>query len=387
MQKKVVGIIVEYNPFHNGHKYHLKKARERGDVVIGVMSGDYVQRGEPALINRWERAKMALKGGVDLIIELPVFYSTQSAEIFALGAIKILDKMKVKEIIFGTEEGDLNKINKILNIEEKVEFQNYLKNFLKEGISYPNAYMKSLEKCGINEKLQSNEILGLEYKRAIKTLNSKIQIFTIKRKNATYYSEESKNDILSASGIRKKIFKKENIELFIPEEINEILIKNKFVKLEDYFEIIKVLILRNKEKLKDIQDVEEGYENRLYESIKTANNFNEFMDKIVTKRLTIGRVQRILIHIILGITKEITEKVKKDLPFVRILAFNEKGREHLKYLKKEGINVLVGLKNIKKDLNEFEKSMLELNENASLIYSTKNFYKNEKIAIIEVKNE
>lgn len=387
MKKNIVGIIVEYNPFHNGHKYHLEKAKEKGEIVVAVMSGDFVQRGEPAIVNRWERAKMALKAGVDLVVELPIFYSTQSAEIFALGAIKILEKLKVNEIVFGTEEGSLGKIKKILEIEKKEGFNENLKSFLKDGISYPNAYTKTLKLYGIEEELQSNEILALEYKRAIEKIGSKIEVTSIKRENSTYYSEEVKGNILSATGIRKKIFNNESVGSLMPKEVYEILKNNGYTSLKEYYELIRVLVLQTKDNLNRIQDIEDGYENRVYESVKSSSSFDEFMKNVVTKRYTIGRVQRILLHILLGITKEITEKVKVDLPFIRVLAFNEKGKEHLKFLKKEGIKVLVGLKNIKKDLNEFEKNMLELNENASIIYSMKNFYENEKVAIIEVNND
>lgn len=387
MKKNIVGVIVEYNPFHNGHKYHLEKAKEKGEVVVAVMSGDFVQRGEPAIVNRWERAKMALKAGVDLVIELPIFYSTQSAEIFALGAIKILEKLKVNEIVFGTEEGSLGKIKKILEIEKKEGFNQSLKSFLKDGISYPNAYTKTLKLYGIEEELQSNEILALEYKRAIEKIGSKIEVTSIKRENSTYYSEEVKGNISSATGIRKKIFNNESVESLMPKEVYDILKNNGYTSLKEYYELIRILILQNKDNLNRIQDIEDGYENRVYENAKISISFDEFMKNVVTKRYTIGRVQRILLHILLGITKEITEKVKVDLPFIRVLAFNEKGKEHLKFLKKEGVKVLVGLKNIKKDLNEFEKNMLELNENASIIYSMKNFYENEKVAIIEVNND
>lgn len=387
MKKNIVGVIVEYNPFHNGHKYHLEKAKEKGEVVVAVMSGDFVQRGEPAIVNRWERAKMALKAGVDLVIELPIFYSTQSAEIFALGAIKILEKLKVNEIVFGTEEGSLGKIKKILEIEKKDGFNQSLKSFLKDGISYPNAYTKTLKLYGIEEELQSNEILALEYKRAVEKIGSKIEVTSIKRESSTYYSEEVKGNISSATGIRKKIFNNESVESLMPKEVYEILKNNGYTSLKEYYELIRILILQNKDNLNRIQDIEDGYENRVYESAKISSSFDEFMKNVVTKRYTIGRVQRILLHILLGITKEITEKVKVDLPFIRVLAFNEKGKEHLKFLKKEGVKVLVGLKNIKKDLNEFEKNMLELNENASIIYSMKNFYENEKVAIIEVNND
>ena len=156
--KKAVGIVVEYNPFHNGHKYHLNKAKELGDIVIGVMSGDYVQRGEPSLINRWKRAEIALKEGVDIICELPCFYSSQSAEIFARGSIGILNFIGVEKIIFGSESDRLENLKKIIEISEDKNFQENLKKQLEEGISYPNAYNEILKEF-LDENIELNSMI------------------------------------------------------------------------------------------------------------------------------------------------------------------------------------------------------------------------------------
>ena len=161
---KAVGVIVEYNPFHNGHKLHLDKINERDSesVKIAVMSGDFVQRGEPAIINRWKRAEIALKNGIDIVVELPCFYSCQSAEIFARGAVGILDELQCKEIIFGSETSNIEELKKIASLEESEIFKEKIKEFLKSGESYPNAHSKALkEVSGKEQNSLSNDILEL----------------------------------------------------------------------------------------------------------------------------------------------------------------------------------------------------------------------------------
>lgn len=386
-----VGIIVEYNPFHNGHNYHLKKSKEKGEVVIAVMSGDFVQRGEPALLSKWERAKSALIMGADIVAELPVFYSVQSAEIFARGAIGILKYLGAEKIIFGSESNDIKKFEQLLNLEENKKFIEELQKNLKEGNSYPTAYNKTvLNFLGADFSLNSNDILGTEYLRAIKFWKANIIPYTLKREGANYHSHNFYGNIASASGIRKLIENKEDfskIKNFIPEETFEILFKaiseNKITNISKFYNLIRYAILSQKENLKNIQDVENGFENRLYENALICENYNDFMKKIITKRFTIGRVQRVLIHILLGITKEITDEAKKNIPYIRIFGFSQKGREYLKTLKNENnIKIITSLKNIQKILSEDERKFLELNERAGKIYGIINPYENRKIPLI-----
>ena len=386
-----VGIIVEYNPFHNGHNYHLKKSKEKGEVVIAVMSGDFVQRGEPALLSKWERAKSALIMGADIVAELPVFYSVQSAEIFARGAIGILKHLGAEKIIFGSESNDIKKFEQLLSLEENKKFIEELQKNLKEGNSYPTAYNKTvLNFLGADFSLNSNDILGTEYLRAIKFWKANIIPYTLKREGANYHSHNFYGNIASASGIRKLIENKEdfsNIKNFIPEETFEILFKaiseNKITNISKFYNLIRYAILSQKENLKNIQDVENGFENRLYENALICENYNDFMKKIITKRFTIGRVQRVLIHILLEITKEITDEAKKNIPYIRIFGFSQKGREYLKTLKNENnIKIITSLKNIQKILSEDERKFLELNERAGKIYGIINPYENRKIPLI-----
>ena len=184
MFKNVVGLVVEYNPFHNGHLHHIQEIDKlfEDNIKIAVMSGDFVQRGEPSLLNKFEKTKVALSHGIDIVIELPAFYSCQSAEIFARGSVNILDKLSCSHIVFGSESNDLDKLKKIATISLTKEFELSLKEFLAEGFSYPTAFSKAL----FDEKLGSNDTLALEYLKAIKVLNSKIIPHSIKREKTGY---------------------------------------------------------------------------------------------------------------------------------------------------------------------------------------------------------
>ncbi|WP_047382539.1 nucleotidyltransferase [Cetobacterium sp. ZWU0022] len=384
--KKAVGIVVEYNPFHNGHKYHCLKAREHGDLVIAVMSGDYVQRGEPALINRWDRAELALRNGVDIVVELPVFYSTQSAEIFSRGAVGLLDLMGVEKIVFGSESGDVQSLKERAELEEMNEFKEELKKQLKDGNSYPTAYSNSLRKLNKGIDLNSNDILGVEYIKALKFWESDIEPVAIKREKSGYYSEGIEDGISSATGIRKKLEQGEEIKDVVPlttyDILKEALEKNRFAKLKDFYPFIRHKILLEKYNLKYIQDIEDGYENRLYEAAFKCIDFEEFFKEIQSKRFTIGRTQRILIHILLGIKKSDVESVKNNVPYVRVLGFTKDGQNYLKFLKEKDIEILTTLKNIQRILSEENLKLLEMNEIASKIYSMINPYEDRKIPIM-----
>lgn len=384
--KKAVGIVIEYNPFHNGHKYHLDKAKELGDIVIGVMSGDYVQRGEPAFINKWSRGEIALKEGIDILCELPSYYSTQSAEIFAKSSIGILKNLGVTTILFGSESSNIEKLKKILELEKNKEFNEEIRRNLDEGISYPNAYSLSIKKFFEEDiEINSNDILGIEYLRAIKYYDEKIEAKTLKRRAGGYYSQKEENNIMSATGIRKLIFENKSIENLVTKNSFEVLEKEKekITKISDFYPLIRYAILSKKEKLADYQDVENGLENRIYEMALKYENHQEFFNNLITKRYTIGRIQRILIHILLDITKADTNYLKENIPYIRILGFSKKGREYLKTIEKNNdVKILTSFKNIKKILNEKEIKFLELNEKASIIYKIINPYEDRKIPII-----
>ena len=394
MFKNVIGLIVEYNPFHNGHLHHIQEIDRlfEDNIKIAVMSGDYVQRGEPSLINKFEKTKIALSQGIDIVIELPAFYSTQSAEIFAKGSVNLLNKLSCSHIVFGSESNDLDKLKRIATISLTKEFELSLREFLAEGFSYPTAFSKAL----FDEKLGSNDILALEYLRAIKTINSKIEAYSIKREKTGYYDDE-KDNFASATYIRKVLLdcneKKEDklnkIKKLVSEFLFKILEENFgfFSCLSDFYDLIKYNIIKNHSELKNIQDLEVGLENRLYKYSLENLSFKDFFNKVLTKRITISRLQRILLHSLFGLTETITEKIKNKVPFVKILGFSTKGQEYLNYLKKsENYNkrkILTSNRNLKEILNEEEIELFNFNELCSQIYRIKSNYINIGYPIIK----
>jgi len=241
MFKNIIGLIVEYNPFHNGHLHHIEEIDRlfEDNIKIAVMSGDFVQRGEPSLINKFEKTKIALSQGIDIVIELPAFYSTQSAEIFAKGSVNLLNKFSCSHIVFGSESNDLDKLKRIATISLTKEFELSLREFLAEGFSYPTAFSKAL----FDEKLGSNDILAMEYLKAIKVINPKIEACSIKREKTGYYDDE-KDNFSSATYIRKILLdcneKKEDklnkIKNLVPEFSYKILEEN----FEETYYIIQV---------------------------------------------------------------------------------------------------------------------------------------------------
>ena len=394
MFKNIIGLIVEYNPFHNGHLHHIKEIDRlfEENIKIAVMSGDYVQRGEPSLINKFEKTKITLSQGIDIVIELPAFYSTQSAEIFAKGSVNLLNKFSCSHIVFGSESNDLNKLKKIATISLTKEFELSLKEFLAEGFSYPTAFSKAL----FDEKLGSNDILALEYLRAIRDADSKIEAYCIKREKTGYYDDE-KDNFASATYIRKVLMdsneKKENklnkIKNLVPEFSYKILEENfgVFSCLGDFYDLIKYNIIKNYSELKNIQDLEIGLENRLYKYAIENLSFEDFFNEVLTKRITISRLQRILLHSLFNLTEDITEKVKNRVPFVKVLGFSARGQEYLNYLKKsENYNerkILTSNRNLKEILNEEEIELFNFNELCSQIYRIKSSYINIGYPIIK----
>lgn len=387
---KSIGLVVEYNPFHNGHKLHLKKIDEidNESVKIAIMSGDFVQRGEPAIINRWKRAEIALKSGADIVVELPSLYSCQSAEIFAKGAVGILKEFRCNKIIFGSETSNVDELKKIALLEESQEFKDKIKKFLKDGDSYPTAHSKALSDISGKKEINlSNDILGIEYIKAIKYWNAEIEPIAVLREKVGYHSLIVDEDIASATAIRKMIKNEENIKKYLPKESFDILIEEiknkKIANFERYYRLLRYEIIRNKESLVNIQDMEKGFENRLYQSAIKNNDFESFYKDIESRRFTHGRTQRVLIHILLGITKELTEKIKKEIPYARVMGFNTKGREYLNYLKKyENKKIISSLKNIQDNFSKEIIKLIEFNERASAIYKIQNYYDDRKIPII-----
>lgn len=383
----ITGIITEYNPFHLGHELHLKSSKEitNCDGVICVMSGNFVQRGLPALTDKWTRTKMALEAGVDLVVELPTLFATSSAEFFAFGAVSLLNSLNVvNNICFGSECGDIDLIKKLSEIivNEPPLFKEYLKDYLKEGLPFPKARSKALMKYldynnynnykidfSYLEKVlnSSNNILAIEYCKSLYKLQSSIKPFTIQRLGADYNDEElSKNEIASASAIRKSIYTsnmEESLD-FMPEYSYNLLKNTSFSDLDKMFDLVKYAIVSNPNVLKEIPEASEGIDNKIIQNIGKANSLDELINLCKSKRYSYTRLNRILCHVLLNVNKDLLSLRKSSPNYVRILGFNNKGREILKEIKKNSeINIVNKLSKAKPD------PLLEFDIKATNIYS------------------
>ena len=314
----MVGIICEYNPIHNGHLYHLKKVKEMfpNEVITLVLIGNFVNRGEVSVINKWDKTKLALQYGIDLIVELPFTFATQSADIYAYGAISILDNLKCDYLVFGSESNDIDTLYKIADTNVNI------KKLLKQGYNYPKAIDIALkEKINISINTP-NDLLGISYIKAIQNLNSKIKPITIKRTN-DYHDINTNNKISSATSIRNLIYKNKDISKYVP---NDKYIKN--INLNNFYLIIKHKIMT--EDLTKYQDIDVSLNSLLKKNILKSNNVEELIDNVKHKNYTYNRIKRCLVHILCCLDKK-----DYKLEYIRILGFNKKGRQYLNKIKKE----------------------------------------------------
>lgn len=389
---KILGIVSEYNPFHNGHLYHLEKSKELidPDYTVCIMGGNFTQRGEPSLIDKWSKAEIALKNGIDLVIELPVEYATSSAENFAEGSIKILTSFNMPTILsFGSECGNIEVLQNFADIilSEPKEYLSILNHELSNGLSYPKArenallmYLNDIRKYA-NILSGSNNILGIEYLKAIKKLKSNISAVTIKREGSEYNSDNIENKIASATAIRKAIFQTKNTINTIktlPESSLEILnSKLKYGQLIYNLsafekEIIYTLRKMSISQIAEIQDVTEGLEFKIKESANSCNTINELIEKIKSKRYTRTRIQRILLYAMLNITKRDIEISYKTTPYIRVLGMNSRGKlllSRITHLNKK-VQIVTSLKRyIDENNNKVLSNMLEKDILATNIYT------------------
>lgn len=362
---RVVGIIAEYNPFHNGHYYHMQKAKQEAnaDYCIAVISGNFTQRGDVSIVNKWAKAYMAICGGADLVIELPTIYSVSSAENFANGAIKILDSLKIVDsFAFGAEANDLATLNNIANVlnEEPKGYTNILNHELKKGISYPaareNAIMMYLNdiKRYANVMGNPNNILAVEYLKALRNQKSKLTPIMIKRQKVYYNEHRIVDGYASATGIRELLKNKEysDVSKVVPRSTYQILGQQAnngrmILSLEKYQkEIIYALRKMTVEEIAELPDVSEGLENSIKNAANNCNNLTELINGIKSKRYTQTRIQRILIYALLGINKKMMENSKKIIPYTRILGFNSKGKMLISEImnKNPKINMITSVK-------------------------------------------
>lgn len=339
----VLGIVSEYNPFHNGHILHLKKSLEmtKADFTIAIMSGNFTQRGDTSLIDKWAKTEMALKQGIDLVIELPTLYAISSAENFADGAVKILNSLGIIDYIsFGSEIGEIKPLDDVATVlsKEPKDFSEILKRQLRSGLSYPKAREIAIQMYFgtspiYTEALQNpNNILGIEYLKALKRSKSNITPITIKRNYNNYNSNDVKNGVASATAIRTMIMQKKNIHTVVPYETYEIIERlSKEGKIVPSLKVFEKEIIYNLRKMTiteiaNLADVTEGLENKIKQASNMTNNLEELIQKIKSKRYTETRIRRILLYSLLNITKKDMTISKKVMPYIRVLGFNKHGK-------------------------------------------------------------
>ncbi len=356
-----VGIIAEYNPFHNGHLYHINKIKEKypNDTIILIMSGNFTQRGDTSIIDKWKKTNIALKAGVDLIIELPYPFATQSADYFSYGAITLLEKLKVEKFVFGSESDNLEDIKCIASEQlSNPEFDNLVKIYSKLGKNYPTALSLALQDLTGKTIKEPNDLLAISYIKTIIKNNYKIEPIPIKRTN-NYHNKDLETSISSATAIRNAIKEKIDIKNQVPNYVLPYLTNFHFI--EDYFPLLKYKIITEND-LSIYHTVDEGLDKVLKKEIISAKTYQEFIEKIKSKRYTYNKISRMLIHILCNFTKE-KSKNFKDITYIRILGFNNKGRKYLNKIKKE-----VDLPIISK-INKNKEEMLEYELETTKIYA------------------
>ena len=365
---KAVGLVTEYNPFHNGHLYHLNKAMELtgADISVAVMSGDFVQRGEPAVLDKYTRTSMALNSGVNLVVELPVNYAVSSAESFAAGALKVLDYVKADSIAFGSESGDIERLSKLAHIlcDNEDTLYKEISKYTANGISYAAARQKVVEKLTDKDTAalltSSNNILAVEYLKAIIKNNYAIKPYTVQRQGDSYNDTDIRSEYASATALRENL-KADNISEYIPVKAGLILSSNtNYIYPDDITEalftrLLDIFFASNYDKNVFIEivmqypDVSKEIAGRLYKSAMDmitrtvpqrseskdnwAFSFGSLCEHIKTKEVPLSRIKRALVRITLGLDKKHMEKYANE-PYIRVLGFDKKGQEYLSYIRK-----------------------------------------------------
>ena len=349
-----IGIVAEYNPFHNGHLYQIEEIKKRMGkdmLTVAVVSGDFVQRGEFSYFDKWQKTEMALNHGVDIVVELPLYYSVQNAEIFSRMSTKILDYMELDFQVFGAEEEDIKVLDRIIELQEREEYKKNLMELMKKGNSYSTSQKLALSEYGYGDAVKSNNILALEYMRTMKRENLGIKPYIIKREISDYNEieiEEGRKSIASATFIREEMLRNsgnpENIRKFISEKTYEILkrfyisdrtddeqlewknLKNSMFKFLKY-----KLLMETKNEIIKIYDMNDEIYARIYRGVSKSKTYEVFLKEVKSRNFSIKRIERIVLNILLNVTKK---AVDFELDYIRVLGFNQKGQEYLKQLKK-----------------------------------------------------
>lgn len=338
----VIGVIAEYNPFHLGHLYQINKIKEmyKDSIIIAIVSSSFTQRGDVSILNKWDKARIALDNGIDLVIELPYFYAGQSSDIFAKGAVTILNYLGIDTLVFGMESDDINNLKLMADIQlNDKNYNNIVKEYLSNGYNYPTALSKAIKDILNLDIYLPNDLLALSYIKQVKLINNNIDVIGIKRTN-DYHSKEITSNIVNASLIREQFKNNLDISNYIPNYDTNKLYN---VSVNDFYPLLKYQILNNINNLDKFLTVDEGIDNRIKKYIKNSNNWDELVNNIKTKRYTYNKINRMLMHILFNLTKEESKNIVID--YVRVLGFNSKGRSYLNKIKKnKDINIVTNYK-------------------------------------------
>ncbi len=333
----VIGIVCEFNPFHNGHKYLIDSVKTENDIVVAIMSGNFVQRGEPAIFSKETRVKAALLSGIDIVLELPFIYASSSAEYFAFNAVKILSDFGCDKLAFGTESADIKSLNKAVDVLIRDDFNDEVKKHYNDGVSFPAARQMAFDKYNIDCDISTpNNILAIEYIKAIRKLGAKIEPITINRKGAGYNDTTAIDEFASATHIRQLIYNNESFEKYIPDYLldlyNDSIKDGKYVSKEK-FDLAAFSILRSKldYDLTDIANLGEGLDNRVKSAVKNNTQLSKLYDEIKTKRYTHTRIKRAVLSTILDVKSSDLEIVPT---YCRVLGFNTKASKTMGALAK-----------------------------------------------------
>lgn len=373
----ISSVICEYNPFHNGHKYLLDRINDlKATHKIAIMSGNFTQRGDASILSKWDRARIAVMAGINLVIELPLPYAVSTAEKFAEGSIYILNQLHcVDNIVFGSECGDISILKSIANELITNKFSELIKKYISQGITFAKARELALNEVNPNmsEIIKTpNNILGIEYLKALNKYNSDITPYTITRKNVSHNSTKAKDNYASASYIRKLILEGDTSFFdYIPQLsydiINNALSEHTAPTILHNAERAILYRLRNMtlEEISKLPDISEGIENRIYKAVQKAKSLDELYNIVKTKRYSHARIRRIILSAFLGILKEYTQISPQ---YIRVLAFDKKGTEILKIIsEKSSLPIITKL--TKFNGSNIANKLINLENKADDIYS------------------
>ena len=364
---EIIGIVTEYNPFHNGHLYQIKKTRELypDSIIVICLNGYFLERGEISIETKEEKTRLALKYGANIVVELPFVFGSNSADTFADASVKILNNLKITKLLFGSELNDINVLTSLAKKQLDKSFDKDLKKYLDEGINYPTALNKAL-----GYKIDTpNDLLAISYIKSILKNKFNIEPISIQRTNG-YHDNALYDDIVSASNIRTRIANHEDIERYIPE--GNILPIN----YDLYFNLLKHKII-TEDNLEKYLTVDEGLDNRLKKVINEAHNIEELIAKTKSKRYTRNRIMRMFIHILIGLTKKDKEELTSP-EYVRLLGFDDEGKALLNVIRKNtNLPIITKYRNIDSKIKEYEMK-------AASIYS---MLTNEDVLVFENNNK